>query len=734
MKRLRCSPAFASLPLVLVALTSATAAAAGAELPDPADVAARMARVADWQLAHPSRHAPYDWTQGAYYAGLGAFAELATDAKYLQALREIAEANAYRPGPRPAHADDHTVAQAWLQLYLIDRHPRQVYPTRALFDHLARLPFDEPLEFSNELTEREWAWCDALFMSPPALTLATRATGDTKYLELMDRLWWKTTDYLYDDEEHLYYRDSRFFDARTPSGHKVFWSRGNGWVAGGLVRVLQQLPGDWPTRERYLTLYREMAAKLAAIQGEDGYWRSSLLDAESHPSPESSGTGFFVYALSWGLNRGLLDREAYLPVVLRGWQALEKAVHDDGKLGFVQQIGDSPAPTSFETTEVYGVGAFLLAGSEVYKLAMLEGSRVASVTATNPLDAPRFHETLEPDWPALVARLGATEPASLAVVDAQTGALLPSQLYDADGDGAAERLLIQSHFLANERRRFEVRALNRPYAPDHASRAYGRHVPERKDDFAWENDRIAYRMYGPALEADGEVSSGIDVWTKSVRRLVIDDWYAGDDYHVDHGEGGDFYKVGPTLGCGGLGLLADDGSLVVSRNYVRWKRLASGPIRVAFELEYAPWGPEGRQHAETKTISLDAGHFLNRIESRFEAPPAKPVAVGIVEREGQGRVDHDEAAGWLSYWEPRREDLGRTGCAVVIPGGARFVDGPDHLMLVTDAPDDGGVVYHAGGTWSESGDFWHWDGGVWVGYVSRQALAAAHPIHLAIEN
>jgi len=197
----------------------------------------------------------------------------------------------------------------------------------------------------------------------------TAATGDKRYLELGNRLWWKTTDYLYDKDEHLYFRDSRFFEQRSPNGRKVFWSRGNGWVIAGLVRMLDDMPEDFPDRGRYLALYREIAAKVASVQGTDGYWRSGLLDPAAMPNPETSGTGFFVYALAWGVNRGVLDRATYEPVIRRGWVALVNAVQPGGMLGWVQRIGDQPGATTADTTEVYGVGAFLLAGSEMHRLA-----------------------------------------------------------------------------------------------------------------------------------------------------------------------------------------------------------------------------------------------------------------------------------------------------------------------------------------------------------------------------
>lgn len=359
------SPAFAQ--------ASATQAASQAA-PFSGDIEPRailrvMTAAADWQLAHPSSHDPWDWTQAAFYTGVMAFTRVTDDAKYVAAMRTMGEKNLWRPGLRPGHADDYAVIATYAKLYQVDRDPKMLKPAIALLNFLASRKYDEPLTWGNAIETRELAWCDALFMGPPALAAMTAATNDKRYLDLANRLWWKTTEYLYDKDEHLYFRDSRYFEPREPNGKKVFWSRGNGWVIAGLVRVLEDMPEDYPDRPKYLTLYREMAAKVAAVQGADGYWRASLLDPVSLPNPETSGTGFFVYAFAWGVNRGVLDRATFEPVVRRGWAAMARAVQADGMLGWVQRIGDKPGATSADTTEVYGVGALLLAGTEVHRLA-----------------------------------------------------------------------------------------------------------------------------------------------------------------------------------------------------------------------------------------------------------------------------------------------------------------------------------------------------------------------------
>ncbi len=357
---------------VLAACSSSPPPASLTDSVEPQAVRRAMTTVADWQLANPSAHEPYEWQEAPFWAGLYELAlRSSSGQKYLDAIRRHGEATHWQPGPQPFLADDHAITQSYFLLYRLEHDRRMIEPALARFQEMLRAPFAESLEFSNDKTSREWVWCDALFMSPPALALATSATGDRRYVDLMNRLWWKTTDYLYDKQEHLFYRDSRFFDQREANGKKVFWSRGNGWVLAGLARVLQYLPPDYAGRKRFVSLFHEMAQRIAQLQGADGYWRASLLDPDSQPIAETSGTGFFTYALAWGVNEGLLGREYERPV-RRGWSALVRAVQPSGKLGYVQRVADRPGDTGPEQTETYGTGAFLLAGSELLRLAARE--------------------------------------------------------------------------------------------------------------------------------------------------------------------------------------------------------------------------------------------------------------------------------------------------------------------------------------------------------------------------
>ncbi len=333
-------------------------------------VLAQMQRVADWQLAQPPRHAADEWTSGAMYVGMLAMAKVARTPKYHDAMMEMGRKQEWKPGKRVYDADDQCVCQTYLDLYLQHHEPAMIRPTQERFDFILAHPSTNNLMYPAKGRPRErWLWCDALFMAPPAWVRMYAATGEKKYLDFMDREWWATSDFLYDKAEHLYYRDNNYFDKREANGKKVFWSRGNGWVLAGLGRVIELLPSDFVHRKAYEGQYREMAERIAALQQPDGLWHSSLLDPESYPLKEASGSGFFTYGLVWGINHRMLDRKKFEPVVRKSWQALLECVTPEGKLEHIQPIGSDPKTFDASSTEVYGVGAFLLAGSEMYRLA-----------------------------------------------------------------------------------------------------------------------------------------------------------------------------------------------------------------------------------------------------------------------------------------------------------------------------------------------------------------------------
>ena len=376
-----------SLSLFSILMTAPAVVAAPAEpaMPQPAAILADTRRVADWQLANRTNWATMpaarksvrevrDWQQATFWVAL---TELANrDKAYAQPLLELGRAERWRMGGLPFHADDQLIGQAWLWAAQNGEGEKAIAPMRAYFDHVLANRPTIGLEFipvapgkgTSTCTDR-WCWCDALFMAPPTMLRLAQATGDRRYADFVHAEWKATTDYLFDPSEQLYFRDSRFFDMRDAKGRKLFWSRGNGWVMGGLVRVLQALDKSDPQRPTYEKLFKDMAARIVTLQKADGYWPASLLDDDPGTPPESSGTAFFTYAFAWGVDNGLLDRATYQPAAVRGWGALCRAVQPDGMLGWVQQVGDRPDSVSAKETQFYGSGAYLLAGTAMFDLA-----------------------------------------------------------------------------------------------------------------------------------------------------------------------------------------------------------------------------------------------------------------------------------------------------------------------------------------------------------------------------
>ena len=328
-------------------------------------------KVADWQLHRAEANFDQDWTFAALYAGFIPVPDAAGGKQYREAMLRMGKKFNWQPGPRVAHADDQAIGQTYLELHERFHDPAMLAPIRARRDAVMQLA-DNPWPEDPALAGKPkplWWWCDALFMAPPVLADLAKITGDRKYLDFMDRQWDITSKLLYDPGAHLFFRDASYLDKHEANGKGLFWSRGNGWVMAGLARVLKQMPADYPQRQKYVTQFQQMAAEIASLQGSDGLWRPGLLDASAYPVPEVSGSAFYVYALAWGVNNGILDRATYLPIVEKGWAGLVAHIYADGRLGSIQPIGGAPAGYSASSSYVFGVGAFMLAGSEVDGLA-----------------------------------------------------------------------------------------------------------------------------------------------------------------------------------------------------------------------------------------------------------------------------------------------------------------------------------------------------------------------------
>jgi len=320
-------------------------------------------KVADWQFDRVKNDFNRDWTFAALYTGFMAVSEATGNTKYREAMLAMSKSFKWEPGDEYKDANDQAVGRTYLELYLSDHDPEMMAPTRAALDRILHGPGDPARQ------ALPWSWCDALFMAPPAWARMYQATGETSYLDYMDREWWATSGRLFDRREHLYFRDARFLDRRGVNGKKIFWSRGNGWVMAGLAGVLEYMPKDYFDRWAFVEQFQQMSAAVARIQGSDGLWRTGLLDPDSYALPENSGSAFFTYALSWGINHGILDAAVYRPVVEKAWKGLLSHIYQDGRFGCIQSVADAPGKFKPTSSYVYGVGAFLLAASEVDRLA-----------------------------------------------------------------------------------------------------------------------------------------------------------------------------------------------------------------------------------------------------------------------------------------------------------------------------------------------------------------------------
>lgn len=311
---------------------------------------------------HRERYPDQDWIPATLFAGMYRFSTIVGDEdyRYINWLDDMAAKCQYKLFKRPFHADDHAVGQMYLNL--ADQFGDEKYyrPTQEQFDMIMT---------GKRADAYHWHWCDALFMAPPVWCRLAKVTGEEKYLDYMDLQYHKTYDELWSSEESLFYRDKKFFTQHEANGKGVFWSRGNGWVFGGLAMMIPDMPKDWAARPFYIELFQTMAARLKELQREDGTWSAGLLgDVSAYENIETSGSAFFTFGIAWGINYGLLERKEYEPMVLKAWSALAGAVSDEGLFGYVQGVGAAPGASYKEYSELYGTGAFLAAASEIYKL------------------------------------------------------------------------------------------------------------------------------------------------------------------------------------------------------------------------------------------------------------------------------------------------------------------------------------------------------------------------------
>lgn len=338
--------------------------------------------VATWQINNfpKVKHDTLAWTNAVLYRGMFEWAVTGHHAPSMEFLKGIGEDTGYGLNSRIYHADDICIGQTWIEMYLREGDRNILKNVQERAHYVASNPSQAPLSKRDKFGRNDrWSWCDALFMAAPVYSAMYSITKDKVYLDYMDNEYKVCTDSLYDRSERLFYRDYKRIGLVETNGTKQFWSRGNGWVFASIPLLLNYLPDEHPSRDFYEKLFVEMASSVAATQNKDGSWHTSMLNPQDYPEPENSGSALFCYGLAWGIRNGLLPEEAYNPVLADAWRALVSHVDKYGKLRYVQPVGASPKKVSASSTDVYGVGAFLLAGSEMTKLAHMRDDKLPSL-------------------------------------------------------------------------------------------------------------------------------------------------------------------------------------------------------------------------------------------------------------------------------------------------------------------------------------------------------------------
>ena len=364
------------------------------------------------------------------------------------------------------------------------------------------------------------------------------------------------------------------------------------------------------------------------------------------------------------------------------------------------------------------------------------------IEVQNSLDFDRSHETLEID----LEDLKALQSKSFAVIDMETKDTLASQMVNYEDPDKKNVLLFQPEIKASSSKSFRIVGVSAKTADSSMTRCFSRFVPERTDDYAWENNRVAFRTYGPTAQkmvedsvAGGTLSSGIDAWLKRVEYPIIDKWYdkytsGKGTYHEDTGEGLDNFHVGVSRGVGGIAIKTDSAYLS-SKNFSNWKTITNGPIRTSFILTYDSWDANGQKIEETKHISLDYGQNLSRFE--IEISGTNRISAGLTLHKQDGEVTTNSQEGWMSYWEPF--DDSELGQGLVVDTN-QLIGFEEYITSATDQSNlyaqiktnQQKAVYYAGFGWKKSGQFKSKD--AWNAYLSNYAKCIQNPLKLTVKT
>lgn len=697
-----------------------------------------------WQATHKPEVRSF-WDEAAYFTGNMEAYRLTGNARYLEYSDKWARHNRWS-GAReenPAkwkyktygEGQDYVLFGDWQICFQTYLDMYEMNPDAYKIARAKEVMTRECMMAANDF----WWWADALYMVMPVMTKMYKATGDEMFLDKLYANYRYADSLMYDSEAHLYFRDGKYIypNHKSYNGKKDFWARGDGWVLAGLAKVLADMPNGYKHRPFFEQRFRELAEAVAGCQQVEGYWTRSMLDADHADGPETSGTAFFAYGLYWGMNHGYLDRATYEPVATKAWDYLStRALQDDGSVGYVQPIGEKAIrgqTLTAQNTANFGTGAFLLAACE--KLRFDDGtvnptdSKKLSVSVANETSDLR-NEVVEIEAKAVFDGLGISGGRQFRVLNS-IGQEVPYQLaYDG-------KVLVEVSVRPGRIAKFTI---EKGVPATFPNVCYGRQYPERVDDIAWENDRTAYRCYGPALQRRGERAFGYDVWVKNTPELVVEQRYYDEtlmnaradkywktdrhvadsivqsmSYHLDHGRGLDAYAVGPTLGCGAPAILSG-GELTMPYCYRDYEILDNGPLRFTMHLTYNPATINGDTAVvEHRLVSVDkASNFCKSTVWYDGMTKDVDFASGIVVH-----ADDTESCvlgtNYVAYADPsdRPADHNfQTFLAVAFPQGGTtteklMLDSPKgeyagHLLCVDKAakPADR-HTYYFGSAWSK---------------------------------
>ena len=590
-----------------------------------------------------------------------------------------------------------------------------------------------------------WWWADALYMVMPVMTKMYLLTGEVKYLDKLHENFLWSDSLMWDKEAQLYYRDGKYIWPKVTTacdGGKSFWARGDGWVLAGLAKVLADMPRDYQHRPIFVQRFQQLAEGVARCQKPGGYWSRSMLCEDDAPGPETSGTAFFCYGLLWGVNHGYLDKAQYAPVIEKAWNYLStKALQADGSIGYVQPIGEKPDPTKIvdaRSQAPFGTGAWLLAACE--RVRYLDGTasqqplqgaprtadgKSMTVTVSNPTAHDRC-DVVELSADAVFSALGIAGGRQFLVLDGDN----VERPYQLTHDG---KVLFQAFVAPMKTATFTLKR-----GEPRAARldCNGRIYPDREDDLTWENDKCAWRMYGPKMHNKGV--SGFDTFAKNVTYPVQDALYHSEltsyavnarlkkvgrgsewaqlhrdvyTYHRDRGQGMDAYTVGTTLGAGAPALM-DGGNLIMPDVYEKAEIIENGPLRFCVRLQMY------EQHGirETRTFTQDKGTHLARVEVAYSGAAAgTPVASGIVVHKSQPTAYAiNKKAGYIAYSDALDTPQGQNGQLFIgcyypekmkalkyQPLPEEKAGGIGHVLGITTLAADKPFTYYTGTAWSK---------------------------------